>query len=78
VRYRETLRLPVRLETALFRVTQEALSNVRKHAGRTSVNISIGRRADGAVRLEVRDQGRGFDQGRRRRVDLAREWGYPA
>jgi signal transduction histidine kinase len=64
VRYRETLgdvRLPLRLETVLFRVTQEALSNVRKHAGRTSVNIAIGRRADGTVRLEVRDQGRGFD-----------------
>ena len=49
--YREALgdvRLPIRLETVLFRVTQEALSNVRKHAGRTSVNIAIGRRADGA------------------------------
>jgi signal transduction histidine kinase len=55
------VRLPIRLETVLFRVTQEALSNVRKHAGRTSVNIAIGRRADGAVRLEVRDQGQGFD-----------------
>ena len=64
VHYREALgdvRLPIRLETVLFRVTQEALSNVRKHAGRTSVNIAIGRRADGAVRLEVRDQGQGFD-----------------
>jgi PAS domain S-box-containing protein len=64
VRYREALgdvRLPLKLETVLFRVTQEALSNVRKHAGRTSVSIAIGRRADRVVRLEVRDQGRGFD-----------------
>jgi PAS domain S-box-containing protein len=64
VHYREALgdvRLPIRLETVLFRVTQEALSNVRKHAGRTSVNIAIGRHADRAVRLEVRDQGQGFD-----------------
>jgi PAS domain S-box-containing protein len=64
VHYREALgdvRLPIRLETVLFRVTQEALSNVRKHAGRTPVNIAIERHADGAVRLEVRDQGQGFD-----------------
>jgi PAS domain S-box-containing protein len=64
VHYQEALgdvRLPLRLEIVLFRVTQEALSNVRKHAGRTPVNIAIERHADGAVRLEVRDQGQGFD-----------------
>ena len=52
-------RLPLALETALFRVAQEALTNVRKHAGTTRVRVVVERR-DGLVRLEVRDWGRGF------------------
>jgi PAS domain S-box-containing protein len=52
-------RLPSRLEVNLFRVTQEALSNVRKHAETDRVRVAIGRR-EGVVRLEVRDWGRGF------------------
>ncbi len=34
-------RLPSTLETALFRVTQEALTNIRKHAGRTPVAVRL-------------------------------------
>jgi signal transduction histidine kinase len=62
-RFEETLgeeRLPAALETALFRVTQEALSNVRKHAETDRVFVALGRQ-NGAVRLEVRDWGRGFE-----------------
>ena len=65
VSYEETLgeeRLPAALETALFRVAQEALTNVRKHARTDRVSVTLGRRPDGThVRLEVRDWGRGFD-----------------
>jgi signal transduction histidine kinase len=53
-------RLPSQVETALFRVAQEALTNVRKHAGRARVAVSL-EQHDGSVRLEVRDWGRGFD-----------------
>ena len=63
VGYEETLgqqRLPAALETALFRVVQEALTNVRKHAQTARVHVGLGRR-NGAVRLEVRDWGRGFE-----------------
>jgi signal transduction histidine kinase len=52
-------RLSPMIETALFRVAQEALTNVRKHAGRCRVVVSL-RRDDGQVRLTVRDWGRGF------------------
>ena len=52
-------RLPSTLEVNLFRVAQEALSNVRKHAETDRVRVAIGRR-EGVVRLEVRDWGRGF------------------
>jgi signal transduction histidine kinase len=52
-------RLPSTLETALFRVTQEALTNIRKHAGRAPVAVTLEQQHD-TVRLEVRDWGRGF------------------
>jgi PAS domain S-box-containing protein len=62
--FEETLgdeRLPATLETTLFRVVQEALTNVRKHAETDRVRVTLGHRADGVVRLEVRDWGRGFE-----------------
>jgi signal transduction histidine kinase len=56
-------RLAIGAEVMLLRVCQEALSNVRKHARarRASVRLSY---APGAVRLEVSDDGAGFDQAR--------------
>ena len=53
-------RLPEEMEITLFRVAQEALTNIRKHAGTQWVRIEL-RRRDGEVYLEVRDSGRGFD-----------------
>jgi PAS domain S-box-containing protein len=53
------IRLDPTLETALFRVVQEALSNVRKHAHSKRVAVSLERRANN-LHLEVRDWGRGF------------------
>jgi signal transduction histidine kinase len=54
------VRLNPEAEITLFRVAQEALSNVRKHAGRARVRVRLNR-TNGSVRLEVRDWGRGFD-----------------
>jgi PAS domain S-box-containing protein len=62
VAYEETLngeRLPVELETALYRVAQEALTNARKHARTARLSVVLGR-AGRTVRLRVRDRGRGF------------------
>lgn len=53
------VRLDASVETALFRVAQEALANVRKHAETRRVEVLLQRRLD-SVRLEVRDWGRGF------------------
>lgn len=53
-------RLPREMEIALFRVAQEALTNIRKHAGTKWLKIEL-RRRDAEVYLEVRDFGRGFD-----------------
>lgn len=52
-------RLPARVETALFRITQEALTNVVKHADAHSVRIRLARR-ERSVLLRVEDDGRGF------------------
>jgi signal transduction histidine kinase len=54
-------RLPARLETAIFRITQEALTNVVKHSEATSVHIifACGERS---VVLTVGDDGRGFSE----------------
>jgi signal transduction histidine kinase len=63
VTYEEELgdqRLPSQIETALYRVAQEALTNVRKHAGRARVAVVLDREDD-TIRLQVRDWGRGFD-----------------
>jgi len=49
------------LDTALYRVTQEALTNVLKHAGATQVKVSLQRRPQGEVILQVSDDGDGFD-----------------
>jgi two-component system NarL family sensor kinase len=56
----EPYELSQEAKTALFRVTQEALTNVRKHAQANRVHISLGF-TDEAVRLEVSDDGVGFN-----------------
>lgn len=53
-------RLPEEIETALYRIVQEALTNVVKHAEATRVSVVLTRR-DGAVAVIVEDDGRGFD-----------------
>jgi signal transduction histidine kinase len=52
-------RLPELMETHLFRITQEALTNVARHSGATRVSVSLNVTA-AHVRLIVEDNGRGF------------------
>jgi signal transduction histidine kinase len=53
-------RLPGEIETTLYRLIQEALTNVVKHAHATTVSILLVRRG-GKVTGIVEDDGRGFD-----------------
>ena len=53
-------RLPAGVEESLYRIAQEALHNVVKHAKATDARIEIVRDAE-ALRLRVVDNGRGFD-----------------
>jgi two-component system, NarL family, sensor histidine kinase UhpB len=47
-------------QLVVYRVAQEALSNAARHSGAGSVAVSLRRREDGGVGLEVADDGRGF------------------
>jgi signal transduction histidine kinase len=74
-------RLTPELETTVYRVVQESLTNVVKHARASSIDIAV-RCADEAVDVSVADDGIGFDAeavtgngfglaGMRERVELA-------
>jgi signal transduction histidine kinase len=52
-------RLPAAIETALYRVIQESLTNVARHSGAKNVHIQL--RQDELIRCVVRDDGAGFD-----------------
>jgi signal transduction histidine kinase len=53
-------RIPQYLETVCFRVAQEALSNVARHAQAQAVNLKLWQ-CEGAVHMLIRDDGIGFD-----------------
>jgi PAS domain S-box-containing protein len=52
-------RLPAEVETALFRIVQEGLTNIRRHSGSSSASIRLEREKDRVI-LQIRDQGRGM------------------
>ena len=53
-------RLPGSVESALYRIAQEGLTNITKHAGATRVSL-ITRRDRGRIRMTLEDDGEGFD-----------------
>lgn len=53
--------IPSHVETALYRLAQEAINNIRKHAGRCSVRIELRSGSIGEVEMVVSDTGTGFD-----------------
>lgn len=53
-------RLSPSLETAAYRIVQEALTNAARHSGATSVNVRL-RMESARLRVEVEDRGAGFD-----------------
>ena len=67
-------RLGEDVETAIYRVTQEALNNVAKHSGATRVCVILDR-YEGKLNLFVEDDGKGFDESRLDRVASGRSLG---
>ncbi len=67
-------RLAVSVENGLFRIAQEALTNVARHAQATQATVTV--EVDGeTVRLVVADDGVGFDPARVTGPDERRGWG---
>jgi signal transduction histidine kinase len=56
-----SIRLPDQVSTAVFRIVQEALTNILRHAQASQVRVAI-RELDGALVLTVADNGRGITQ----------------
>jgi signal transduction histidine kinase/DNA-binding response OmpR family regulator len=57
----ETVRLSPKIEIALFRLTQETLNNIRKHAQAKHVWVDVNLETTPFATLQVRDDGTGFD-----------------
>jgi signal transduction histidine kinase len=55
-------RLPPEVETAVYRIVQEALTNVVKHASARHVSVVVTRK-NGRVSVVIEDDGQGFEQG---------------
>jgi signal transduction histidine kinase len=60
---RDGSRLGPELETTVYRLVQEALTNVAKHAAAEHARVAVGR-VDGRLAIEVSDDGKGFDENR--------------
>lgn len=67
-------RLHDEIETALFRIIQEALTNIKKHAAAMSVTIRLQKDHD-MVLLFIQDDGKGFDTKQQRLLDAHSGWG---
>lgn len=53
--------IPAVLKVVIFRIVQEALNNVAKHAQTDTVQISLRKTAGGVIKLKISDRGIGFD-----------------
>lgn len=69
--------LPDRVQSALLRIAQGALANIREHAGATSAALTL-TYLDDQVVLDVADDGRGFDPDRSPSPEGVRGHGLPA
>jgi signal transduction histidine kinase len=67
-------RLPTELETALFRMCQETMSNIARHAQATAALVQVGVE-DGELRIEIEDDGKGFDPESVSKREGRRPWG---
>ena len=74
-RYMKDTRLPSEIEIALFRIAQEALNNVAKHARASQVDIELFE-DDSGIMMAITDNGVGFDK-KSQRSPNEPHWGLP-
>ncbi|MEV4080730.1 sensor histidine kinase, partial [Nonomuraea fuscirosea] len=61
--------LPAAVEVAVYRIVQEALTNIRRHAGASRATIAV-HREEGVLRMLIGDDGRGLPESHRAGVGL--------
>jgi two-component system, NarL family, sensor histidine kinase DegS len=66
----ESMNLTPAQELAVFRVVQEALQNVNKHAGASRVTVEVARRPNDWI-VTVTDDGRGFESAANSRAEVS-------
>lgn len=68
----EDLHIPEELSTMLFRISQEAINNIRRHSEANTATISL-IKANGSIQLLIKDNGKGFDVSKSARQALSRQ-----
>lgn len=58
----QTMPLPSNMELNAYRIVQEALTNIKKHANAYIVRVLLSRDNDGNIRILIENDGKGFDQ----------------
>jgi len=58
----QVLSLPSNMELNAYRIVQEALTNIKKHANAHIVRVLLSYDADGYIRILIENDGKGFDQ----------------
>ena len=58
----QTMPLPSNMELNAYRIVQEALTNIKKHANAYIVRVLLSRDDDGNIRILIENDGKGFDQ----------------
>jgi signal transduction histidine kinase len=69
------MRLPPNVELNLYRILQESLNNIMKHAHAQRVDVLVHRRT-GEISLVIEDDGVGFEQGNGSRAASV-DWALP-
>ena len=67
-------RLEPEMETIIFRIAQEGLNNIAKHAGASFVLVRLSY-AENEIKLMIEDDGHGFDVDKVERMEPYRRWG---
>jgi signal transduction histidine kinase len=65
----EQAHLPPNVQMQIYRIVQEAVSNIRRHAGATHVKLTVRASTSGAFLLRLEDNGRNFDPGERKNLE---------
>lgn len=65
----EQAQLPPNVQMQIYRMVQEAVSNVWRHAGATHVKLTVEVAGDGDFVLQLKDNGKDFDPGRQKNLE---------